>query len=400
MRTRLSQVRGNYVSRGGRLWVSHINEQTFAELVRDELAERPSADIAFFDMEALKAQLLLDQLQRPFTPLRTSERGRRAESIERSLLDFGECRPADQSLLVRELMQVSRIPLGGLIQERSHAEAVAELEQLHQADKAGFDGAATVPKLSDLRAALGVDEALIAYFIPHNPLHPARDLTILIATRQKVALQTISLDAILGTAPGTGRMSIDGCPPMDTSELGEQVAMLRVDIQSSNEKHARRRLRSFHRLLIEPVIRAGFVPTSFKRWIIVPHGPLHLLPFAALIDADDHFLIEHTAIAMSPSGAVWYEKQKNALSNPESVVGVLALPSPDSEMQALRAAFPGQRSRFIQRDRASKKTLRDLAPRARVLHIAAHGQFPDQSARLSQDHAVARRRQRRRAQRT
>ena len=99
---------------------------------------------------------------------------------------------------------------------------------------AGFDGAAAPSALKDVQIALEPDEALLEYVIPYNPLHPASDLWMMLITRNAVKMAHVPLDKVLGLAPGfTGRMAIDGQPPVDSSALGDLVATLRTDIRSA-----------------------------------------------------------------------------------------------------------------------------------------------------------------------
>ncbi|HZS60510.1 MAG TPA: CHAT domain-containing protein [Gemmatimonadaceae bacterium] len=49
----------------------------------------------------------------------------------------------------------------------------------------------------------------------------------------------------------------------------------------------------------------ALLKTEATQIIIVPDGPLHRLPFDALIGPDDRALVEHSAISIVPSAAVW-----------------------------------------------------------------------------------------------
>jgi CHAT domain-containing protein/tetratricopeptide (TPR) repeat protein len=126
--------------------------------------------------------------------------------------------------------------------------------------------------------------------------------------------------------------------------------------------------------------------SSLNALIIIPHGPLHALPFQALRVAD-RYLIEHCAVSYAPSAAVLkfcWDKPAAPPSNAETLlVGV-----PDEraahitdEIQALAALFGhpivllGEQAGFDQVCRS--------APSAGILHLAAHGLFRPEAPLLS-----------------
>ena len=63
-------------------------------------------------------------------------------------------------------------------------------------------------------------------------------------------------------------------------------------------------LRQLYQRLIEP-IEAAHLLSHMTRLVLVPHAELNYLPFAALIDSTNHFLIERYELATTPSASVW-----------------------------------------------------------------------------------------------
>src|SRR5205085_5197546 len=59
-------------------------------------------------------------------------------------------------------------------------------------------------------------------------------------------------------------------------------------------------LRQLHQRLIEPIEAAGLLSHT-TRLVLVPHAELNYLPFAALIDGTNHFLVERYELATTPS---------------------------------------------------------------------------------------------------
>lgn len=127
-------------------------------------------------------------------------------------------------------------------------------------------------------------------------------------------------------------------------------------------------------LLLAPLgIEAG------KRIVIVPHGPLHYLPFQAL-RLDAQYLIERNPISIAPSisiAARLVERtptaaaQLVAFGNPTISPDVAdPLPGAEREVQELSRQFPNAKLFF--NDQANKTNFRASAPQARLLHVAAH----------------------------
>jgi len=110
--------------------------------------------------------------------------------------------------------------------------------------------------------------------------------------------------------------------------------------------------------------------------IIVPHGPLHRLPFHAL-DVNGQPLIETHAVSYAPSAAVLkfcWDKPPSSTA-PPLLVGV-----PDDgitrvaeEVQTLAQLFP--RAACLVGEEATFDRVRQQASNCAILHLAAHGIF-------------------------
>ena len=127
-------------------------------------------------------------------------------------------------------------------------------------------------------------------------------------------------------------------------------------------------------LLLAPLeIPAG------KRIIIVPHGPLHYLPFQAL-RLDGQYLIERNPMSIAPSISIaaklaertpTVSAQLVAFGNPTINPDVAdPLPGAEREVHALSRQFPGATLFF--KEQANKSNFEANAPKAPLLHIAAH----------------------------
>ena len=126
---------------------------------------------------------------------------------------------------------------------------------------------------------------------------------------------------------------------------------------------------------------------------IIPHGPLHALPFQALRQ-DGRFLIETHAVSYAPSAAVlkycWNKPAVQSHEQPFDGTSLL-VGIPDErltqvlqEIQALAALIPG--SRVLLNEDATLERVRAAAPECGLLHLAAHGLFRPEAPLLSSIH--------------
>jgi CHAT domain-containing protein/Tfp pilus assembly protein PilF len=173
--------------------------------------------------------------------------------------------------------------------------------------------------------------------------------------------------------------------------------------------------RRLYSLLVEPAepwIAAG------DRIVLVPDGPLHLLPFAALTRKDGRHLVEWKPLSTVLSGTVLAELKKNrrdaagaetssrewvafgdpwfpprlAQSRPEDIGEVRLrylstraqlrwqrLPQSRREVEGIAALFPPDRRRTYLDREASEERAKAVGREARIVHFATHGYVDDRS---------------------
>ena len=135
-------------------------------------------------------------------------------------------------------------------------------------------------------------------------------------------------------------------------------------------------LRGLYRMLVAPLEQTGLLEGT-THLVIIPHGELHYLPFAALLDSDGRALVQRYEIAVSPSAAVWLALGERLRA--PATTGILAVaPRPDAlpasrrEVAAIsRGAGAGVR--VMTGSAATEEAFRREAPTRRVLHLATYG---------------------------
>ncbi|HWY09178.1 MAG TPA: CHAT domain-containing protein [Candidatus Acidoferrales bacterium] len=113
-----------------------------------------------------------------------------------------------------------------------------------------------------------------------------------------------------------------------------------------------------------------------KRLIIVPHGPLHFLPFHAL-RRGEKYLCDAFTISYAPSASVFFAcQEKPAGANTSSLVFGIAderAPQILEEAQSVASLLPQSTLRVG--NEATSSLLREKGPRTGLLHIATHGVY-------------------------
>ncbi len=113
-----------------------------------------------------------------------------------------------------------------------------------------------------------------------------------------------------------------------------------------------------------------------KRLVLVPHGPLHFLPFHAL-RLGEEYLCDAFTISYAPSASVFIAcQEKPASTNTSSLVFGIAderAPHILEEAQSVAAILP--QSTLREGKEATSSVLREQGPHTGLLHIATHGVY-------------------------
>jgi CHAT domain-containing protein/tetratricopeptide (TPR) repeat protein len=159
---------------------------------------------------------------------------------------------------------------------------------------------------------------------------------------------------------------------------------LRTTLERS-EADADTKLRDLHQLLIAPI--GAWLPSSPDAVVvIVAHGPLALIPFAALENGRGTPLIERHTLAFAPSIALYrYTADKRRPSRaarsalivadpePPASSGMPVLPGAREEGRQITGQLGTARARLLVGSGASEAVIKREAPERGILHFATHG---------------------------
>ena len=282
----------------------------------------------------------------------------KARALVDLLAERGDLAPQDQAGAAETLAQ-----LAGLERQyvrRSASADVGESARLRSAlsglrrdmDRKAPELASLVtvsaPGAPEIQAGLAPDETLLEYYGQGDALFA------FVVTRESV--RAVRLD-------GRG--------------LEAEVRALREAVAQGSGEAWRQPARRLYDRLLAPVPGALDKP----RLVIVSHGPLHYLPFAALHDGS-RFLAERVALTFLPSAGVrrfLAARQPAAtrslllLGNPDLGDKAFDLPGAQAEARAIKGIWPD--STVLLRKAATKSALTRAGGLFRVIHVAAHGEF-------------------------
>jgi CHAT domain-containing protein/Tfp pilus assembly protein PilF len=165
----------------------------------------------------------------------------------------------------------------------------------------------------------------------------------------------------------------------DTVSLPINKADISLHIESfltfsNNTIHHPQSAVQLYDLIIEPLL--PHLNTS--NLIIIPHGKLHYLPFAALTDGSE-YLIDNFTISYLPSVSTWPYIRENAqeiggeplvLGNPST--NLFPLPFAEREARSV-ASLLGTKP--LLEENATESALSQNSPNISILHLAAHGEY-------------------------
>lgn len=208
----------------------------------------------------------------------------------------------------------------------------------------------TVEQVQDV---LESNEALLEYFVAPD------GIVLFVATRS--VLRAIE---IKGAATG----------------LADRVRLLR-ELWGSRDGETQRGLpvaQALHRVLLGDAVGAGLL-RGVRRLIIVPHGALSQVPFAALVDErSSRFVVQDYEVMYLPSaGSLPALRQQRASRRRPSLGGVAFAPFPSDlpasavEVAAVRRAVPGIVGRVGKP--ATERAVRDALAEPGIVHVASHG---------------------------
>lgn len=243
-----------------------------------------------------------------------------------------------------------------------------------------FKGSVRPATLSELQSALNADELLIEYFIPRDLFSPNRYCWIIVVGRDSCKITGRYMESFGGM-----QVNFGGSMLMERGPLSDAATKLRDEIIKGNRGEPDLLLKDLFALLFEPVIAMGYEPEAYRRWVLVPHGPLHLIPLHALLDDQGRHLIQRVPTTTVPSAAIWlrmlHQRSESvgsllAVGNPYLGAGFQPLLDAEEEVNGILERAPWLASQKVLIGPVAKESrVKKEMVKADILHFAAHGEI-------------------------
>jgi len=369
-REALEALRGSL--RGDELKIAFLKDKTevYAHLVELSLErDDPSArSDAFAYIEEAKSRTLLDLVFHAVQRLGRADPGE--SDLVRSIRDLREelnwyYHVAEQEQLrpgepAPERVQALSREIG--TRERDLARIVRDLPQDIRAFELQGPG---VFGVDALRAVLPRDAVVVEYFQAHD-----RILACLV-THDDLRILPVSLASRVANHIRLLQFQFS------KFRLGDEyVQTFARPLLETTRAH----LRELYDELLAPV--APFLDE--RHVIVVPHGFLHHVPFHALFDGE-RYVMDRCTMSYAPSASVYVlcDRQPASAAHRSLVLGVADANAPYIEAEARRIAHMLPDSDLFLGADATVDLLRERGAESRVIHIASHGQFRQDSPMFS-----------------
>jgi CHAT domain-containing protein len=136
---------------------------------------------------------------------------------------------------------------------------------------------------------------------------------------------------------------------------------------------------------LNDILEPGFqdVFKDYDNVIVIPHGPLHFIPFDALTDGEK-FIVERAVLHYSPSASVYYYATKDIVApEKKNLLGMAlgeheidehpGLPGTSMELNQVAQFYPD--NNLVFEDEITEEYFKKHAEEYELIHLASHGVF-------------------------
>jgi len=335
--------------------------QVYENIVNLQL-NRDDSHTAFDYVERSKSRTLIDLLERNLETVWDAG----AEGSPR-LQKIRKCRE-ELNILYNRLNGEGTAVRSVAADKQSRSEIAAREHELMEllrevgSEKSGWAALQTMelPNVSDVQQMLNPDELLVEYYTIGD-----RFQAFVIGRNQFDVIRDI-------TTTGAVRTALKGLNfQLSKFQLqSEYITRHAAELLQATRHH----LLDLHHQLIAPIQSKV---SREQRLIIVPHQVLHYVPFHALYDGE-HYLVDDHEITYGASASVLKICRDRKPAKPPEHDLILAVadeltPFINDEVTALRELLPN--AKVFMGSEAREDKLREYAPAAGKIHIAAHGIF-------------------------
>jgi len=206
---------------------------------------------------------------------------------------------------------------------------------------------------SDLQARIDPKTAVLSYWIRN------KELVLWLITHSGVISKTVSIDK---------------------NDLTTIIEKTRRAIQSNSNVTATSGLSDLYQLLVAPV-EDNLAP--FSNLVIIPNGPIHFLPFQALINMKGDYLVQHFNMIYAPSASIYTICNDRLIKTGSRFMGMalsdvivgnnVGLPGTEDELKKILPLFPDNISAIGKE--STETFVKKNAGNYNFIHFATHGSY-------------------------
>lgn len=371
-RRTLETLRGRL--RGEELKIAFVKNRVEVYECLVELAlksDRGSAarEEAFVCIEQAKSRALLDLISQPVHAL--AQIGHGESELARSIRELREeLNWHYQRIELEQLQPDERSPariakFQRQVRERER-ELARMLRKLQRIDARQSE--LHVPRISpieEVREALPAGTVLLEYFQAHD------QIVLCLLDHTRFDIVPVSLMSRVSRRIRLLQFQLS------KFRLGpEYLGTFRESLLQATTSH----LRDLFNALLAPV----WAQIRGRHLLLVPHGPLHYVPFHALSDGEQ-YVLDASSVSYAPSASIYTlcNRQPSVTSGTALVLGIPDDRTPFIEAEARAVATKLPQSRLFLGAEATVRTLQTHGPKSRIVHIASHGYFRPESPMFS-----------------
>jgi CHAT domain-containing protein len=346
-------VRGRYATGDLRTSYTSARADVFSEQALLLLRLGRTSE-AFEVADAARGRALLEHLTQARADLQSTPGAtslleqetllRRIDALVAQLRERESTPPRERSLEHRTVTAGLRDSVETLRAE--YAALVARNAAARGSNRMGFDVAR--PDAVDIQQSLQPGEVLLEYLVTPEKL------LIFAVTQSTVAVHAVDERA---------------------DQLTSRVQLARDLLRrTDSEAQARGVLRGLFDIVLGPVVRSGALRDG-ERMIVVPHGVLTYLPFAALMDSSSRYVAERFVLLHVPTSAALPALRGKSLELRPERAAIFApvpraLPATEVEAEAVANVLSGAETHVG--TRATENRFRSALQRRGIVHVATH----------------------------
>ena len=358
-------------------------------VITREIGDRRSEGIALnnLGLAYLSSEQYPQSTETLFAAIEVLESLRDADIPDAQRITFFDTQSSSYRVLQRSLIAQGETEQALAISERGRARAfVSSLAERQNQDAPALPP----PSIPDIQRTAQAQNATLVQYSRASFGDGVSQLYIwVIQPTGEITFRSVDLsglDTTLSDFITTGRDAI-GLRSRNNDAIIE-VALTPEALRTRTERQ-RRILQDLHTLLIDPI--ADLLPTDPDApVIIIPHQELFLVPFAALVDANGDYLIQHHTLLTAPSIQVLQllgEQQTTTAAGDPLIIGNPIMPSiwnPATGEEETLSSLPGAEAEAVAIaevfntepllwEQASETTVTRRMATAPLLHFATHG---------------------------